>query len=142
LFEFIYSLLALSEQKQQREQQEQKQTQNEHQKVKDKDKGKGKEEEDDLRSINSESTISPTDEFGDETYIMPELTRLSDKNIPAFGTTPLEEQPTASESTSRVKQRPPKENKKDLQIMKKLEELCKNSDPLLVYSNMVKVGQG
>ncbi|KAI8879279.1 Pkinase-domain-containing protein [Backusella circina FSU 941] len=73
---------------------------------------------------------------------MPELTRLSDNNIPEFGTASPEERPTTSESTSRVKQRQLKENKKDLQIMKKLQELCKNSDPLLVFSNMVKIGQG
>lgn len=44
-----------------------------------------------------------------------------------------------------VKRRPPKEDKKgmdDKEVIRILQELCINSDPLLIYSNMVKIGQG
>jgi p21-activated kinase 1 len=44
-----------------------------------------------------------------------------------------------------VKQRPPKKDKSEIsdeQVLQKLQELCLNSDPLLIYSNMVKIGQG
>jgi hypothetical protein len=64
----------------------------------------------------------------------------------------MRDQETIEESTSTntgppgtVKARPPKEQKnalKDQEVLRKLRELCINSDPLLIYSNMVKIGQG
>ncbi|KAI8997610.1 kinase-like domain-containing protein, partial [Pilobolus umbonatus] len=44
-----------------------------------------------------------------------------------------------------VKKRPPKNNRnseKDKEIINKLREVCINNDPRLIYSDMVKIGQG
>ncbi|GAA5812326.1 hypothetical protein MFLAVUS_005777 [Mucor flavus] len=94
---------------------------------------------DDVGSIHSESTASFTEEFGDDEKNLPELTRLTD-------TTACLNEPASSLSTGppgTVKKRPPKEKgMKDQDVLIKLQEICVNSDPLLIYSGMVKIGQG
>ncbi|KAI8349462.1 Ste20 homologous protein kinase 1 [Choanephora cucurbitarum] len=85
---------------------------------------------DDIHSINSESTASLGEEFRHHEQL-PELTRTDNLlyNAPP-GT---------------VRSRPPKEEKRsmsDEQVLKHLQELCINSDPLQVYTNMIKIGQG
>ncbi|KAI8067333.1 kinase-like domain-containing protein [Thamnidium elegans] len=94
---------------------------------------------DDVGSIHSESTASFTKEFGDDEKDLPELTRLTD-------TTTSLEGPVSSLSTGppgTVKKRPPKEKgMKDQDVLVKLQEICVNSNPLLIYSDMVKIGQG
>lgn len=94
---------------------------------------------DDVGSIHSESTASFTEEFGDDEKNLPELTRLTD-------TTACLNEPESSLSTGppgTVKKRPPKEKgMNDQDVLIKLQEICVNSDPLLIYSGMVKIGQG
>ncbi|GAA5803317.1 kinase-like domain-containing protein [Helicostylum pulchrum] len=95
---------------------------------------------DDVGSIHSESTASFTEEFGsDDEKNLPELTRLTD-------TTTCSNEPASSLSTGppgTVKKRPPKEKgMKDQDVLIKLQEICVNSDPLLIYFDMVKIGQG
>ncbi|KAI8087767.1 kinase-like domain-containing protein [Gilbertella persicaria] len=84
---------------------------------------------DDVRSFNSESTASFSEDCQGQP--MHELTRTQDVlyNAPP-GT---------------VRSRAPKEEKRsmsDEQVLKHLQELCITSDPLLIYTNMVKIGQG
>ncbi|KAL7335811.1 Serine/threonine-protein kinase PAK 3 [Mucor circinelloides] len=92
---------------------------------------------DDVHSIHSESTASIGEEFGDRESDLPQLTSM--KNEPsAVATT------TTTGPPGTVKARPKDEKKgmKDQDVIRKLQELCLNSDPLLIYSNMVKIGQG
>lgn len=99
---------------------------------------------DDVHSINSESTGSISGEFGANEKDLPQLQRLTD-------TKSLEVEEESREPLSNtgppgtVKRRPPKEDKKgmdDKEVIRILQELCINSDPLLIYSDMVKIGQG
>lgn len=88
---------------------------------------------DDVRSIDSESTTSLSQESETEK----ELPQLS-RNTLEDSTSSLSSGPPGT-----VKQRPPKEKgMNDQDVINKLQELCANSDPLLIYSNMVKIGQG
>lgn len=92
---------------------------------------------DDVRSINSESTASISGEFGEDEKNLPQLERLSE--------TKSVEESSNTGPPGTVKRRPPKDEKKvmdDQEVIDKLRELCINSDPLLIYSNMVKIGQG
>ncbi|CEP11448.1 hypothetical protein [Parasitella parasitica] len=85
---------------------------------------------DDVYSINSESTASISDREMD----LPQLTSMKNEppSISTFG------QPGT------VKSRPKNQKKsmEDKDIIRKLQELCLNANPLLYYSNMVKIGQG
>jgi hypothetical protein len=97
---------------------------------------------DDINSIDSESTASFSDEFGDqELDNLPELTQMRDPDT-------IETSSSLSSNIGppgTVKARPPKEQKdamKDQEVLLKLQELCINSDPRLIYSNMNKIGQG
>lgn len=99
---------------------------------------------DDVNYCSSESTASFTDDYRDQEHDdLAELTEMEDQNI-------VEVPPASSSSINTgppgtVKVRPPKEKRdalKDHEALLKLQELCTNSDPLLIYSNMVKIGQG
>lgn len=82
---------------------------------------------DDVRSINTESTTSLGQEFEQKQDTLENSTSSSLSSAPP-GT---------------VKQRPPKEKSmNDQDVIHKLQELCANADPLLIYSNMEKIGQG
>ncbi|EPB85358.1 STE/STE20/PAKA protein kinase [Mucor circinelloides 1006PhL] len=93
---------------------------------------------DDVHSIHSESTASIGEEFGDRESDLPQLTSM--KNEPSAVATTT----TTTGPPGTVKARPKDEKKgmKDQDVIRKLQELCLNSDPLLIYSNMVKIGQG
>lgn len=67
---------------------------------------------------------------------MPELERTKDVG---------EDEPSSSYNTAppgTVKPRPKKNTISDQEVIQKLQELCIISDPLLIYSNMDKIGQG
>ncbi|KAG2200131.1 hypothetical protein INT47_012412, partial [Mucor saturninus] len=82
---------------------------------------------DDVRSINTESTASLGQEL-EQKQDTPENSVTSSLSSAPPGT---------------VKQRPPKEKSmNDQDVILKLQELCANADPLLIYSNMEKIGQG
>ncbi|KAL0079875.1 kinase-like domain-containing protein, partial [Phycomyces blakesleeanus] len=53
---------------------------------------------------------------------------------------------TSSSSVGAVKRRPSKDKKKsgmeDAEVMKVLREICENTDPAKLYTDMVKIGQG
>lgn len=49
---------------------------------------------------------------------------------------------TGPPGTVRSRPKDQKKGMKDQDVIRKLQELCFNSDPLLIYSNMVKIGQG
>lgn len=66
---------------------------------------------------------------------MPELERT--KGIEESDTTSYNTAPPGT-----VKSRPKKNTISDQDVIQKLQELCIISDPLLIYSNMVKIGQG
>ncbi|KAI9365268.1 kinase-like domain-containing protein [Pilaira anomala] len=68
----------------------------------------------------------------------PELTRLTDATSFEESTSSLATGPPGT-----VKKRPPKEKgMNDQDVLNKLQEICDNSNPLLIYSDMVKIGQG
>ncbi|CAO3648909.1 unnamed protein product [Mucor fragilis] len=96
---------------------------------------------DDVYSINSESTASIGEEFGDREGDLPQLTSM--KNEPSAAAATLSSSSTTGPPGT-VKSRPKDQKKgmKDQDVIRKLQELCLNSDPLLIYSNMVKIGQG
>lgn len=91
---------------------------------------------DDVYSLSSESTASLTDEYVGLDQNLPELTRTK------------EEEPSSSSSAHQgppgtVKSRPKKNSTMSNQeLVTRLQELCFVSDPHLIYSNMVKIGQG
>ncbi|KAI7901222.1 kinase-like domain-containing protein [Cokeromyces recurvatus] len=96
---------------------------------------------DDVHSINSESTASLSEEFGEREKELPQLTRLKEDPNVTHTNTPIS--PLSSSTT--VKSRPPKDQNKamkDQDVIRKLQELCINSNPLLVYTDMMKIGQG
>jgi hypothetical protein len=103
------------------------------------------------------SVTSPTDLFNDKKrlFIDPPL-----KPIPQYHQFQYDHPPQPSiidklpsprsvpppEPIGTVRERPKKENTQqtltDQDVLQKLGEICKNSDPLLKHSNMVKIGQG
>ncbi|KAI9475788.1 MAG: Pak2 protein [Benjaminiella poitrasii] len=98
---------------------------------------------DDVHSINSESTASLSEEFGDRERELPQLTRL--KEDPSVTHTNSAASSLSNGPPGTVKSRPPKDQSKamkDQEVIRKLQELCINSDPLLAYTDMVKIGQG
>lgn len=93
---------------------------------------------DDVDSVHSDSTASFAEEFGESEKESPELTRLTDATSFEESTSSLATGPPGT-----VKKRPPKEKgMNDQDVLNKLQEICDNSNPLLIYSDMVKIGQG
>ncbi|GAN02398.1 ste20-like protein [Mucor ambiguus] len=90
---------------------------------------------DDVHSINSESTASIGEEFGDREGDLPQLTSMKNEPSTAAAT-------TGPPGTVKARPKDQKKGMKDQDVIRKLQELCLNSDPLLIYSNMVKIGQG
>lgn len=91
---------------------------------------------DDVHSIHSESTASIGEEFGDRESDLPQLTSMKNEPLAVATTT------TGPPGTVKARPKGEKKGMKDQDVIRKLQELCLNSDPLLIYSNMVKIGQG
>lgn len=90
---------------------------------------------DDVYSLSSQSTASLTYEYTDLDNNLPELTRTKEEQSSSAVVGPpgtVKSRPKKSNSTSMSNQ----------ELISKLQELCLLSDPHLIYSNMVKIGQG